>query len=185
LEKYAKKNKGSKAKGKFIFFNQTRYDLSDTLTILGCTLWAAIDSDFDKRAFIGITLNDFRKIKGFDVDQSVRAHQKDLQWLESTIEQIRREQKETGQQRRIVVLTHHVPTVQDATHPKYYQSPTISAFATELSQKDWWSSPLVFWAFGHTHYSCDFVRNGVRIYSNQRGHRGTDDTYAPDKVVEL
>lgn len=47
------------------------------------------------------------------------------------------------------------------------------AFATDLITQDGAQDGLdhvKVWAFGHTHYSTDIVRNGIRIISNQRGY---------------
>lgn len=53
-----------------------------------------------------------------------------------------------------------------------------SGFATDLSLEEWWiSRKVVFWGFGHTHLSCDFVVDrggeavpGMRVVANQSGY---------------
>lgn len=70
----------------------------------------------------------------------------------------------------MVVFTHHAPTVEGTGDPKFLGGPTNSAFATELTKLSLWGSPVLLWAFGHTHWSCDFEREGVRVVSNQRGY---------------
>lgn len=183
MEEYSKKNaeETDNSRGRFIFLNRTRYDVSDTLTILGCTLWSALEPDPSKREYLALGLNDFKRIENFDPDRFVAAHRKDLEWLSTSIMDIR--QKEPG--KRIVIFTHHAPTIEDTMDPKYYNGPSLSAFATELTETEWWGEPMILWAFGHTHYSCDFHRNSVRVYSNQRGNRHGDEGYAADEIVEI
>ena len=50
-----------------------------------------------------------------------------------------------------------------------------SNFVTDLSQEPCWLSPTVqLWAFGHTHYSCNFrdEDTGKLTVANQRGYAG-------------
>ena len=84
-------------------------------------------------------------------------------------------------------MTHHAPTVRDTSDPKFEGGPTNSAFSTELTAERWWDPRVLkVWMFGHTHWPCDFVRNGVRVLSNAKGYsRGGDDGFDPDFTVEV
>ena len=89
-------------------------------------------------------------------------------------------------QREVIVFTHHAPTIRGTGDSKFEGGPTSSAFSTELTGEICWTGGNVkLWAFGHTHWSCDFERNGVRVYSNQRGYNEGSEGYDPGKVVEL
>jgi hypothetical protein len=149
--------------GEFILLHRRRYDLSSTLSILGCTLWSALNPDH--LDFLSRSLTDFRRIEAFTPTSYLAAHQTDLDWLTSTIHNIRT----TELERRIVVFSHHAPTLNGTSDPKFLGGPTNSAFATELTRTSVWAKPVVLWAFGHTHWSCDFKRDGVRVVGNQRG----------------
>jgi hypothetical protein len=48
-------------------------------------------------------------------------------------------------------------------------NPWTPAFATEILSPDRWQS-VKLWIYGHTHFSNDFDKNGVRVVSNQRGY---------------
>ena len=88
--------------------------------------------------------------------------------------------------RRVVVMTHHAPTVEGTSDPKYAGGPTNSAFATEMVGSVVWRAGVVkVWMFGHTHWCCDFEREGVRVVSNQRGYKEGAPGFLPDKVVEI
>lgn len=111
-------------------------------------------------------MTDFKRIGDFKPTTYTTLHKGDVDWLAESINDIRNHEPE----RRVVVFTHHAPTIQGTGDPKYIGGPTNSAFATELTGESWWGSPVVTWAFGHTHWNCDFERNGVRVVSNQRGY---------------
>jgi hypothetical protein len=167
------------SKGEFILLNRTRYDLNPTLTLLGCTLWSALNpEDLD---IISWSLTDFKRIDSFTPASYKLAHETDVAWLADSIEHIRRE--ESG--RRVLVFTHHAPTVEGTGDPKYLGGPTNSAFATELTGTACWGAPVVLWAFGHTHWSCDFEREGVRVVSNQRGYGEGGKGFDISKVISF
>ncbi|KIY43830.1 Ser/Thr protein phosphatase superfamily protein [Fistulina hepatica ATCC 64428] len=167
--------------GEFIFLNRTRYNMSPTLTILGCTLWSHLNPD--DKDILSWSLTDFKRIRSFDMDIYEKLHRQDITWLHETLGSIR----ESEPERKVVVFTHHAPTVEGTGDPKYLGGLTNSAFATELATKESgvWGSPVIMWAFGHTHWSCDFMREDVRVYSNQRGYKDGGAGYDPTKVLDL
>lgn len=152
--------------GNFMFLDQARWDVNETLTVLGCTLFSNISSqgvEVEKR------LNDFRQIRDWSVEDHVSAHRSDLDWLNNQVKAI----SETEPQRKIAVFSHYSPTLDiQAVDPKHKNSPVSSAFATDLSQEQCWTNrAVVFWAFGHTHFNCDFTDElGKRVIANQKGY---------------
>ena len=155
--------------GEFVFLDQTRYDLSSDVTILGCTLHSQVTKVQEERVSFG--LNDFYHIQDWAVEYHCAAHQADLAWLNHQVSEISR----LDPHRKIVVFTHHSPVAGDsrATDPAHANSPISSAFTTDLAGEACWTSAQVcLWAFGHTHYNCDFVdeKTGTRVAANQRGY---------------
>ncbi|THH26372.1 hypothetical protein EUX98_g7813 [Antrodiella citrinella] len=180
LEAFSLEVNADPSLGQFIFLNRTRHDASPILTILGCTLWSALNPD--DLDILSWSLTDFKRIDDFNPDVYSAAHRKDVEWLNTTISAMAREEPE----RKVVVFTHHAPTIPDTADPKFMDQPTGSAFATELTKGPCWvSGNVALWAFGHTHWSCDFVREGVRVYSNQRGYRNGDKGYDVARVLDL
>ncbi|KAH9889490.1 Ser/Thr protein phosphatase superfamily protein [Cubamyces lactineus] len=170
----------SPKRGQHVLLNRTRYDLSPTLTVLGCTLWARLNPDDLDVLRWGV--NDFRRIQGFDPDAFQVAHARDAAWLAQAVADIARGEP----QRRVVVMTHHAPTAEGTSDPKYAGGPTSSAFATEFVGSEIWRAGVVrVWMFGHTHWCCDFVREDVRVVSNQRGYKDGALGFVLDKVVEV
>ncbi|KAI1370261.1 hypothetical protein F4677DRAFT_458006 [Hypoxylon crocopeplum] len=141
--------------GKFVFLDQTRYDVNDTFTILGCTLYTEVKPE--QVAPVGSRFIDFKQIQDWTVEDHVEAHGSDLR----------------EPQRQIIIFTHHSPTLDEKTvEPGQRDSPVISGFATDLSSEECWKNrSVVCWGFGHTHFSCDFTDpHGKRVAANQRGY---------------
>ena len=161
--------------GRFILLDQTRFDINDSLTVLGCTLFSDILPEHSLE--ISSRFIDFKpgKIQNWSVDDHILAHTSDLGWLNLQVEKISREEPS----RQVVVLTHHSPTLDGRTVDERHRGSAVSSgFATDLSLEEcWMSRNVVLWGFGHTHFSCDFVvdRNGeavpgMRVVANQSGY---------------
>ena len=155
----ARIDKRSSTMGKFVFLDQTRYDLTSDLAVLGCTLFSRISPKQDFA--VESRMLDFRDILRWTTDDHNEAHQADLAWLNAQVSEMARDEPH----RRIVVFTHHSPSL-DArcTDPKHAGSEVTSGFAADLSMEECWT-------FGHTHYSCAFTdENGKAVLSNQKGY---------------
>ncbi|TFK59203.1 hypothetical protein BDN72DRAFT_851391 [Pluteus cervinus] len=165
--------------GELILLTQTRYDVSDDLTIIGCTLWSALNrEDLD---ILSWSMTDFKRITSFSIEAYQAAHIAHRVWLNSTVENIRTQEPH----RRVVVFTHHAPTTEGTSDPRFQGGPNNSAFSSELTSEPCWGPPVVLWGFGHTHWACDFVRSGVRVMSNPRGYDVGAQGYDATKVLEL
>ncbi|KUJ10022.1 uncharacterized protein LY89DRAFT_701040 [Mollisia scopiformis] len=153
VKTFAEKMKRLNAKsivGKFVFLDQTRHDPTKKLTILGCMLFSKVTDEQEYAAENRFV--DFKDILRWTVEDHNLAHESDLRWLNEQVEKIEREEPE----RKIVIFTHHSPC----------------GFVTNLrDEKCWKSSTVTMWAFGHTHYKCDFVEEGTgkRVLANQKG----------------
>lgn len=165
--------------GRFVLLDRTRYDVSPTVTLLGCTLWSRLaQDDLD---ILRWALTDFKRIADFAPETYQALHAADVAWLQ--VEIARLQQDEPA--RRVVVLTHHAPTLDGTSDPKYVGGPTNSAFATELVGGACWAGNVRAWLFGHTHWNLDAVRAGVRVASNQRGYRDGAPGFDPGKAIDL
>lgn len=160
--------RGSSTTGRFVFLDQTRYDF-DTVTILGCTLFSNVTRE--QSGDVGNRLIDFKQILNWTVADHVEAHASDLKWLNAQVSEV----SKTSPGRQIVILTHHSPSLDSrAVDPRHSvnPNPVQSGFATDLSGEECGSNKaVVMWAFGHTHYNCDFIDDmGKRLVGNQRGY---------------
>lgn len=170
--------------GRFVFLNRRRYDLDESVTILGCTLFSEILEE--QKRTVSLFVSDFSNFPNWTVSDHNDAHRADLAWLNEQVASISRDEPH----RVVAVLTHYSPTVHsEANDPEHAEDErgVQSAFVTDLSGEVCWTSPAVkLWAFGHTHYNCDFVDGEKMVVANQRGY-GRDERYNfyADKVVEL
>ena len=66
-----------------MLLDRTRYDLSPTLTVLGCTLWAELDpAELD---ILRWSVTDFKRIDHFDPAAFQARHRADLAWLRQAV----------------------------------------------------------------------------------------------------
>ncbi|KAK4442633.1 hypothetical protein QBC34DRAFT_452985 [Podospora aff. communis PSN243] len=172
------------AVGEFIYLQKGRYDFSeDAVTVLGCTLFSRIPSgEFQQ---LGLGLNDFHLTTSWTPRQHARAHEEHLGWLNGQVRELE------GSGRKVVVFTHYAPTKDERTvEERHWGSVLQSGFSTDLSGEACWTAgEVTVWAFGHTHFNCDFVDGlGKKVVTNQKGYdfqgRGTAG-WDPEKVVEV
>ena len=154
--------------GDLVILDQTRYDISDEITVLGCTLFSHVTEA--QKDYVSFGLNDFFYVEGWSVDDHNRTHAADVEWLNEQVAKIEREEPS----RRVIIMTHHCPTLDSrAFDPKHSQSNISSGFATDLRNSPCMTSSCVkIWTYGHTHFNCDFVceATNTRIIANQRGY---------------
>ena len=182
----SRKSSTGNKQGKFVVLDQTRYDISPTVTILGCNLFSAIDPD--QASSIQLFSSDFEQIQDSSIDSHTAAHKSDLAWLNQQVAGITQNEPE----RQIVIFTHYSPTVQgEANKPSHLKDDTgvRTAVMTDLCQEPCWtSSSVVLWAFGHTHFNCDFIDSatGKRVLTNQYGGRRSEaEGFDAEKVVDV
>ena len=167
-----------------MFLNRTRYDVSDSMTILGCTLFSKVTPE--QREHVSSGLNDFRQIEGWSVELHNEAHKRDIEWLDGQVQAIERNEPK----RKIVILTHYAPTVDErSVDPQHRRSSISLGFSTDLKEHVCWTSEKVkVWAFGHTHFNCDYTdeATGKTVMTNQRGYSFSQAKgFEKGKVIEL
>jgi hypothetical protein len=166
--------------GRFVFLDQTRHDISETVTILGCTLFSQVTTD--QAADVGSRFIDFSKIHDWHVDDHIKAHQADLQWLNSQVSAISSQEPH----RQIAIFTHYCPTVDERAQDERHRGSAVSSgFLTDLSMQECWkNTSVITWAFGHTHFNCEFVDDlGKHVITNQKGYASAPkETFRMKKV---
>lgn len=168
--------------GRFVFLDQTRFDINERTTILGCTLFSKILPE--EASAVSARMGDFRYIKDWDVRRHNESHSTDLAWLNEQVRSI----SHAEPWRNIVIFTHHSPTLSErASTPKNRGSGITSGFCTDLRGEHCWDSDSVsLWAFGHTHFNCDFHDGGKRVVANQKGSfSSSQSTFEPSKIFAI
>jgi len=186
--------------GRVVLLDRTSL-LVDGVRVLGCTLWTDVPDS--AAAPLTAAMRDYHvirpddapprsaELRGFSLERArvaallaqLRAeHARDAAWLEEEL----RGAAQRGED--AVVLTHHAPFLDGTSDPIFGRSPLSHGFATDMSRLFAPNTTLRAWAFGHTHYSVDFVPSGftTRLVANQRGYRGhVSAGFRPDFVLEL
>lgn len=154
--------------GQFVFLDQTRYDIDSETTVLGRTLYTSVPES--ARRAVGSRMVDFKDTRGWTVEAHNAAHESDLAWLNTQVADLAAREPS----RKVVIFTHHSPTTDPrANDPRHKGSEMNAGFVTDLSAEPCWTSPNVrMWAFGHTHYPCDFVdeATGKKVLTNPKGY---------------
>ena len=176
-----------KALGEFVLLDRAAFRLPGTdVTVLGCSLFSSVPPESQDAVSLG--LNDFYHTSNWDVAKHNKAHKRDLAWLNAQVAELERSDAKT------MIFSHWSPS-RDARAVKLELagSPVTSAFSTDLSGEACFkSAKVIVWAFGHTHYNCDFLverGNGagpLRLLANQRGYYFAQaEGYDGQKTVEL
>ncbi|PWY73736.1 hypothetical protein BO70DRAFT_389210 [Aspergillus heteromorphus CBS 117.55] len=123
--------------GRLLLLHQRPYDIPrSNITVLGCTLWSDVPPQAQE--IVQAKIRDFRKVRGWTVDDHNVARDYEGSRLVTGGDPA----KTQTQQREVLVVTHHAPSLQGTS----------------------------IWVFGHTHYTTEFMEGGVRVVSNQRGY---------------
>ncbi|KAK4208926.1 hypothetical protein QBC37DRAFT_475766 [Rhypophila decipiens] len=180
----------------FILLNRNTYIPAShpEIAILGCPLFSNIPlSSSDE---ITYRLSDFNPEIGtsnWTVSTHNSAHKQDLFWLNYTVSALEHANRRI---KKIVILTHWAPTRDNrAVDPAHYRDEKgrekenilVSAFSTDLSgQACFKTGKVKVWAFGHTHWNCDFVvaRGGLKTAARGSFFRLAAG-FDVGKVVEL
>ncbi|OQE31944.1 hypothetical protein PENSTE_c001G02067 [Penicillium steckii] len=173
-----------RTRGKLILLDQKRYDLSSDLTVLGCTLFSRVSESQTESVSFG--LKDFYSINDWSVEKHQSAHLSDLTWLNEQVKSI----SSSEPHRKIIIMTHYCPTTnRQVIDLRHASSKISSGFMTDLKGEPCWENSAVkLWAFGHTHFNCDFQddRTSKRIIANQRGYYFAQaNGFDPEMVVEV
>lgn len=172
--------------GRFILMDRRRFDINNTTRLLGCTLFSHITPDQESTA--SLFVSDFANIPQWNTRSHNAAHARDLAWLNDQVSRISSHEPH----RQIVILAHYSPTKQlEANNPDHLEDSrgVQSAFVTDLTGEICWMDASVkVWAFGHTHWNCDFVDKTTkkRVMANQRGY-GREDVFDfdPRKIIVI
>lgn len=144
---------------KLVFLQNTGFDVSDNIRVIGATLWSEID--YDEHYSIGCFIADFRKIKDFTTNDYGEEYVKTVKFIQKELS--------NNPNKNFVILTHHVPLLTCGS-PKYLGSPLSSAYRSNL--RHLMTDQVLLWAYGHDHYSMRVKVENTLVVSNQFGYPG-------------
>lgn len=159
-----------------VLLHRDSVQLNSNLRIIGTTLWSHVHNDqhIDVQHFI----SDYRRIKGLlNVETSNRMHVIDAKWLASQID----DAENNGQ--RVVVVTHHAPSLKGTSSIRNSSTPWSSAFATDLTHMFESRTTVPLWIFGHTHHACKLYDG--QLVSNPAGYDSECTGFDRTKVASI
>jgi len=159
-----------------IYLNKKKYTIGN-YDILGCTLWTAVPDHMRQK--ISNTLNDFRLIYTSKSPPTQLSPEVFDKWFKDSAEWLANEiNKSKSQNRKCMVLTHHVPSFQLSGAAVGWASNLESLLKNN-------GSNVEAWIYGHTHSNDDKIVKGTRIISNQKGYSKEKSLYNPKFVVTI
>jgi len=153
----------------FVFLNNSTYKFSDTLTIIGTTLWTKTTAR--NSTILESCINDYRKI--LNADSKLISSSDTGQWHDEAVQFLFREFSKPGDK---LVITHHLPSM-ELIHDKYKGNPINCAFASSLDIM-FKGSGVKVWCAGHTHSRIEKKISDIQFYVNPHGYPGENP--APD-----
>lgn len=133
----------------------------DGVKFIGATLWTNFaDNPFSQSA-AKRGINDFRQIRGFDVNRCAQTYYQHLDYI--------KDQYEQRSDNKVVVITHFLPARECIT--QRFRGPDLlnDYFANNLD--DYISSMSnTTWLHGHTHDHVDIMLGDTRVVANPHGY---------------
>lgn len=147
---------------------------------VGATLWTNFaDNPFSQSA-AKHTINDFRMIRGFDVNRCAQTYYKHLDYIVDQYE-------DRDPHQKVVVVTHFLPA-RECIAPRFRGPDLLNDyFANDLGEFIGTMSNTT-WLFGHTHDATDIVLGDTRVVANPHGYYNALNDgvgFDPHKVIEL
>jgi len=159
-----------------IFLNNSVF-IDRNLAFIGTTLWAHVPEMAKKE--VEHYLTDYRLIQGLTVETNNNMHRECVEFLDSSV-------KELKDKYKLIVLSHHSPSLSGTSHPPYEQRLTNFGFSSDQSEL---IKQVDLWMYGHTHYNHPgnvFYKYDTPLVCNQRGYVGRfSRNYDKDFLIEV
>lgn len=164
-----------KQRYKNVFYLNNSYVSLDeeNINIYGSTFWTVppFTSNYEAKMYINDynNIKYFNQTKGYKVDIDT-TYVKNL--ADESFTSLQKYLNETD--KKTIVMTHFPPHRTGTSHPKYLLDRRIVnlyfAWPDETLQNFNLDNVLT-WLSGHTHWSYDFIQNGIRLIGNQLGYK--------------
>jgi predicted phosphodiesterase len=156
----------TKMSSKCAAYDNVHYLNPGTVTIkgvkfVGSTLWTNFAENPFSQSVAKRSINDFRQIRGFDVNRCAKTYYEHLDYI--------KDQYESRDGHKVVVVTHFLPA-RECIAPRFRGPDLLNDyFANDLGE---YISNLsdTTWLFGHTHDATDIVIGDTRVVANPHGY---------------
>jgi predicted phosphodiesterase len=146
---------------------------------VGATLWTNFDANPFSQSAAKRGINDFRVIKGFDVNRCAQTYYQHSDYI--------KDQYEHRGDSKVVVVTHFLPA-RECIAPRWRGANLLNDyFANNLGEYISTMSDAT-WLFGHTHDATDIVLGDTRVVANPHGYYNAMNDgvgFDPFKIIEV
>jgi hypothetical protein len=159
----------TKERYKNVFYlNNNCVPLNDEIYVYGSVFWITPPLSRD------IYINDYKGIKQFSDKKKYNIHS-DYNFIKKLSDEHLSNlniflNKNT---KKVIIMTHFPPTQEDTINIKYtplnQESKNCLAWNNILDFLN--LNNVILWISGHTHFSYDFIKNNIRLISNQLGYK--------------
>lgn len=147
--------------------------------IVGSTLWSWIPED--RREYVQSNMNDYqyiytldgKKVRKINATDVANKHLKNYKYIRSQIIKA----KKAAQ--KVIIFTHHKPYLS----PTYNQSTLDVAYESDLTTL--MKSPVILWAYGHTHVCDNSWIENTQLYSNPKGYPSQKTKYNKAQILKV
>ena len=151
----------------------------DGVLFTGATLWTNFAEDPLAQSAAHRGINDFRMIRGFDVNRCAKTYYEHLGYI--------KDQYENRGSNKVVVITHFLPA-RECIAPRFRGPDLINDyFANNLGEYISTMSDTT-WLFGHTHDATDIMLGDTRVVANPHGYYTAMNDgigFDPYKTIEV
>ena len=154
------------------------YEL-DGVLFIGATLWTDMNKGDELTLFhMKSMMNDYRQITMFNEaknvyhrlqpERTMADHYRSRDYIKTILE----ENRATGKNLPVVVMTHHAPS-KASIKPRYLNDTIMNGgYSSDLSELILDNPEIRVWTHGHTHDNFDYMIGETRIICNPRGYKG-------------
>lgn len=161
-------------KYKNIFYlNNSYIPLDNDINIYGTTFWTEppFESTYDAQMYI----NDYNYIKYFNQEKN-KITKLDITKIKSLSDESFKKLQDylNTEIKKTIIITHFPPTRTETINPtKFIQNSKINLYNAwpDTTLDKFNLNNVLVWISGHTHWSYDFVKNNIRLISNQIGYK--------------
>jgi hypothetical protein len=151
----------------------------DGVLFIGATLWTDMNRGDELTLFhMKSMMNDYRQITMFNEaknayhrlqpERTMADHYRSRNYIKTILE----ENRATGKNLPVVVMTHHAPS-KVSIKPRYLNDTIMNgAYSSDLSEMILDNPEIRVWTHGHTHDVFDYMIGETRIICNPRGYKG-------------
>lgn len=120
-----------------------------------------------------------KRTSGLSIESFNKMHEKSKKYIINTV---------NSSTKPTIIVTHFPPLQIGTSDPIYddQEKNIKDYFASNiLNDEKLDKSKISCWIYGHTHYSNDFVHDGVRLISNQIGYMDEKCEFNDDGIVNV